>query len=197
MIGAQTNVSQVTSFGSSDRLTATQAGLRQQLCEQRGRLLGIAWSWCHDRAQAEDLVQETLARALAALGRLRDASRLEVWVTRVMVNLYRDQYRRVVPLTGIEIDIAADAGDPVDAAERRESQRRVRDAMSSLGETQRHVLALVDIAEFSYVETAQILDVPVGTVMSRLWRARRQLRELIERQAPADAAQPRLAAGVA
>ena len=61
-------------------------GLRSQICAERDRLYRIAWSWCHDSHQADDLAQETLARALARIDGLREEGRLQIWLTQV-VNL--------------------------------------------------------------------------------------------------------------
>lgn len=163
----------LTQFGRQRRL-------RQQLCEQRDRLMRIAWSWCHGTTMADDLVQETLARALAKIGSLRDEERLEVWVTRIMVNLFRDQYRRIEPELTNEFALAADDDGPERAFEREDLIRRTRRALRELNEGQRQVIALVDLSEFSYAETARILDLPIGTVMSRLWRARQALRQRLE-----------------
>jgi RNA polymerase sigma-70 factor (ECF subfamily) len=156
--------------------------LRGQICAERERLYRIAWSWCHDSSQADDLVQETLARALAKIDSLREQSRLQVWLTQILANLYRDQFRRIQPETGLEADILPAQGGPEDTTDRSQLIAHTRDAIDSLKDDQRQVLTLVDIAEFSYADTAAILGVPVGTVMSRLSRARRRMREILEKQ---------------
>lgn len=156
--------------------------LQRQICAERDRLYRIAWSWCHDNHQAEDLVQETLARALAKIDSLRDESRLRVWLTQILANLRRDLYRRVQPETGLDVETLSAADDPEQATDRGQLIIRTRRAIGLLNDDQRQVLTLVDLAEFSYADTATILDVPVGTVMSRLSRARRRMRELLEQQ---------------
>ncbi len=161
---------------------AQQCRLRAQLCDQRERLMRIAWSWCQSTALADDLVQETLTRALAKLGSLRDEERLEVWVTRIMVNLYRDQYRRTEPESAENLILVSEDDGPEQLVEREDMVRRTRHALWQLSEGQRQVIALVDLSEFSYADTARILDLPVGTVMSRLWRARQNLRRSLEKQ---------------
>ena len=160
----------------------TRQMLRQQLCAQRDRLFGIALAWCRQRSLAEELVQETLTRALANLDRLKDESRLEGWVTRIMVNLYRDQIRRQKPTAEMLFEPASDIETPEQAADRGDRVHLVRQALRQLSECHRQVIALVYLAEISYVDAAKILDLPVGTVMSRLWRGRQHLRELLERQ---------------
>ncbi|MFM1892008.1 MAG: hypothetical protein RLZ44_1085 [Pseudomonadota bacterium] len=154
--------------------------LRHRVAEARPRLYRIAWSWCHDSALADDLAQETLTRALAALDELRDPQRLDVWLTRILVNVFRDQQRRTTPETGWEGELASEADSPDQAVLRQDLVTRTRAAIARLGEDQRQVLTLVDLADFSYADAARALDVPVGTVMSRLARARLRLRELLE-----------------
>lgn len=157
--------------------------LRDKICAQHGRLLRIARSWCHDQMLAEDLAQETIVRALSKMGSLREEAKLEVWLMRVMVNLFRDMHRKKEAIVGIDVEPESEADTPEQSLERVESINRVRAAMGKLNEGQRQIIALVDIAEFSYADTASILAVPVGTVMSRLCRARRSLRSSLERAA--------------
>jgi RNA polymerase sigma-70 factor (ECF subfamily) len=156
--------------------------LRAAIGLERDRLYRIAWSWCHDRHLADDLVQETVARALDKLDALREESRLQVWLTRILANLYRDQYRRAQPETGLECDTLASGDDPEQAANQALLIQCTRSAIAQLKDDQRQVLTLVDVAGFSYADTAGILDVPVGTVMSRLSRARVRLRGILEQQ---------------
>ena len=165
-----------------------QRKLRARICAERDRLYRIAWSWCHDSHQADDLVQETLARALDKIESLRDETRLQVWLTQILANLYRDQFRRIQPETGLEADILAAPGGPEDATERSQLIVQTRRAIESLKEDQRQVLTLVDLAEFSYADTAAVLGVPVGTVMSRLSRARQRMRTTLEQQGVGSAA---------
>ena len=99
-----------------------------------------------------------------------------------MANLFRDQFRRITPDTGLESDQLPASDDPEQATDRNQLVKRTREAVARLGEDQRQVLTLVDLAGFSYADTAAILDVPVGTIMSRLSRARRRMREMLEQQ---------------
>ena len=156
--------------------------LRGQICAERDRLYRIAWSWCHDSHQADDLAQETLARALARIDSLREEGRLRVWLTQILANLYHDQFRRAAPETGLDSDALPGRDDPEQAANRTQLIARTRDAIERLSDEQRQVLTLIDVAGFSYADTATVLDVPVGTVMSRLSRARRRMREILEGQ---------------
>ena len=167
-----------TLFGNFGR----KRRLRGQICAERERLYRIAWSWCHDSQLADDLVQETLARTLSKLDSLREESRLQVWLTQILANLYRDQFRRPPTETGLDSETLVAHDDPEHAANRTQLISRTREAIEMLNDDQRQVLTLVDVAEFSYADTAGILDVPVGTVMSRLSRARRRMREILEQQ---------------
>lgn len=162
-----------------DRLI-TGRDLAGRVAAARPRLYRIAWSWCHDDALAEDLAQDTLARALESLAELRDPQRLEVWLTRILVNRYRDHRRRPTLETGFSDDRVAECDTPDVAVHRQDLVARTRAAIACLNENQRQVLSLVDMAEFSYADTARILDVPTGTVMSRLARARGRLKDLLD-----------------
>ena len=156
--------------------------LRNEICAQRDRLYRLAWSWCHDQYLADDLVQETQARAIDKLDSLREETRLGVWLTRIMANLYRDQFRKTREETGIEIEPVEEEETPERSTDRSQLVQRTRDAISALNEDQRQIITLVDLSGFSYADTARILDVPVGTVMSRLSRARAKLREQLEQR---------------
>ncbi len=168
-------------FGRRQRLT-------RQVCAERERLYRIAWSWCHDSHQADDLVQETIARALDKLDKLRDEARLQVWLTRILANLHRDLYRRVQADTGLDPEtLSGSRDDPEQSADRTQLIARTRRAIGMLRDDHRQVLTLIDLGEFSYADTASILDVPVGTVMSRLSRARRRMREILAQQGVGEA----------
>ncbi len=154
--------------------------LRNAICGERERLYRLAWSWSHDQHQAEDLVQETLARALDKLDSLRDEERLTVWLTRIMANLFRDQFRRQREDTGQDAEPITEE-TPEEATDRSQLVQHTRQAIAALNDDHRQIITLVDLAGFSYADAAQILDVPVGTVMSRLSRARGRLRQLLSR----------------
>ena len=157
---------------------------RLQRCLEttRPRLYRLAWSWCHDRHTAEDLVQATILRALQNLNDLRDAQKLEVWLTRILANLHRDlrrSNRNVIPLS--ETDLVTEDYPEIHAG-RSKLIDNVRAGIEKLSDDQRMVLTLVDLMEFSYADVARTLDIPIGTVMSRLCRARKKLKLLLENQ---------------
>jgi RNA polymerase sigma-70 factor (ECF subfamily) len=160
-------------------------GLKDAVAARRERLYRLAWSWCRDPALAEDLAHDTIDRALASLEDLRDPQRLDVWLTRILVNRYRDHRRRAQPDTGWEDDRECpDCERPDNLVERLGLIERTQQALARLAEDQRQVITLVDLEGFSYAETARILGVPTGTVMSRLSRARQSLRRQLQDHQP-------------
>jgi len=164
-------------------LFTTPRELRERLHRQRTRLYRVAFSWCHDAALAEDLVQDTLTRALERAGQLREADRLEPWLFAILANRWRDHLRSLRPYEDIDAleELLPDGGDsPERVDERGEIADQVRAAVARLPLGQRQVLTLVDLEECSYAEVSGILDIPIGTVMSRLARARERLRSALE-----------------
>ena len=151
--------------------------LRQHLAAQRGRLYRIAYTWCHNRSLADDLVQETLEKALGNLQQLREPGKLRAWLGNILANCWRDYLRRHREVDDIDNYILETVETPERIHEREDLAHSVRTAVASLPQGQRMVLALVDLEECSYAEVAAILRIPVGTVMSRLCRARRSLAE--------------------
>lgn len=164
----------------------------QRLAESRPRLYRLALSWCRNRSVAEDVVQETMSKALAQAGQLRDAEAMHGWLLAIMANCWKDHYRRCRETENID-DVGehlhAEDATPEEGCVQNQVVRRVREAVLSLPPRQRQVVTLVDLEECSYAEVASILEIPVGTVMSRLSRARQALRELLlDFQVPALAA---------
>jgi RNA polymerase sigma-70 factor, ECF subfamily len=142
------------------------------------------------REEAEDLMQEAYARAFGNWRSFQPGTNLRAWLLRILTNLNIDRGRRAQrtpPLQPLEEGdyflynrLEESAGEPVPAEERvlsRLSQNHVVEALADLPHDFRDVVVLVDIGEFSYAEAAQILDIPIGTVMSRLHRGRRMLKK--------------------
>lgn len=164
--------------------------MRSRLEEMRTPLFRTAYAWSHDRALAEDLAQETLARALAHAGELRDPARLRSWLFGILANHWRDHLRAVRPVVDIDaLDDEWPSPEPTpdEACGRAQVAARVRGAIARLPMGQRQVLTLVDLEECSYAEVASALDIPIGTVMSRLCRARAALRAQLAPPATAPA----------
>lgn len=160
--------------------------LRSAVADLRPDLYRLAYAWCHDAALADDLVQEAVEKALGGLRDLRDEAALKGWLCRILANCHRDWLRRRRDTVDVdEIEIAVEDG-PEQSAERARLVASVHRAMSSLNDDQRKVLTLVDLSGLSYAEVAAALELPIGTVMSRLSRAREQLRKrLLAQEAPA------------
>ena len=145
------------------------------------------------REDAEELVQETYARAFRSWRSYQPGTNLRAWLLRILTNLNIDRGRRqqrTPPMQGLEAndyflyDRLAETDNGLTDEERvveRLSQDDIVSALSAVPHDFRDVIVLVDIGDFSYQDAAQILDIPIGTVMSRLHRGRRILkRELAE-----------------
>lgn len=172
---------------------------RRQLEALRPRLYRLACAWCHDAALADDLVQDCLAKALTRADQLRDEQALESWLFSILNNVWRDHLRarrEFVDVAELDEVLLAEADGPERDYASRQTVRRVQDAIARLPLGQRQVITLVDLEECAYADVARILAVPVGTVMSRLSRARQALKQhLVAEQAgaaPAPAQRPPL-----
>ncbi len=150
-------------------------------------IYGIAYGLTRNAADADDLAQETFVRAYQALGRFRPGEPLRPWLARIATNLafslHRRRRRR--PETALEplVEAGAQYGaddDPAEHVARSERDRRVQAAFERLSPEHQAVLALRAVQDLSYQEIAGVLRVPPGTVMSRLSRARSELRRLLE-----------------
>ncbi len=159
-----------------------QRELTARIEASRQRLYRVALSWSHDPSLADDLTQESLTKALKKLAQLKDPATLESWLFSILTNCWRDHFRALRPAEDIA-DFEESIFIPEDTPEHihgnSQMVQRVREAVARLPIGQRQVLTLVDLEEFSYGEAAAILDIPIGTVMSRLCRARQQLKDYL------------------
>jgi RNA polymerase sigma-70 factor (ECF subfamily) len=152
---------------------------RRRLEALRPRLCRLAYAWCHDKHLAEDLAQDALLKAMDRVGQLKDVNVLEGWVFAILNNCWRDHLRRrrdYVDIDDLDEAVVADDDTPERRVSRRQTTDRVRQAIARLPLGQRQVLTLVDLESCAYAEVAAVLDIPVGTVMSRLARARQALK---------------------
>ncbi len=159
-----------------------QKEIRKRLEGMRPRLYRVAFAWTHNRSLAEDLTQDTLVKALQAARQLRELESLDAWLFRIMSNCRRDHFRNQVSTENVDNYDLVDERTPETRSSEQQLIQKVRDSVEALPETHRQTLTLVDIEGFSYMETASILEIPVGTVMSRLSRARARLRKLLATQ---------------
>ena len=150
---------------------------RKELAEKRQQLYRVAYSWCNDELLADDLVNETLYKAMQKWGDLRDKSSLNSWLFKIMANCWHDHLRKLKPEDDIENIVFTSSETPEQLLQQQEIILQVRKAIGTLPMGQRQVITLVDIEGFAYEEVANILDIPTGTVMSRLNRARMALKE--------------------
>ena len=148
---------------------------KEQLELLRPRLYRLAFSWTQDHAMSDDLTQEALVKALKNSRQLRDSKKLDSWTFGILHNCYRDSFRKQKPLDNIDDFDFADEHQPDTDYEHNSITLAVRKAVHSLPGNQREIVTLVDLESFSYADVAQILDIPIGTVMSRLCRARKAL----------------------
>jgi len=152
---------------------------QRALHQARSRLYRVAYAWCHSAALADDLVQETLTKALQKSSQLRDPKARDAWLFTILANCYRDHFRRSRDMEDIdELELSLEA-TPETESSRAQIITKVRAAIGRLPQGQRQVVTLVDLEGFSYIEVAQILDVPIGTVMSRLCRARNAMKAIL------------------
>jgi RNA polymerase sigma-70 factor (ECF subfamily) len=160
--------------------------------EQAPRLFRLALRLAGRREDAEDLVQDTLVRALPALKRFEGRAKLSTYLVRALTNQWKNRLRSrsrsrwVDWFRGRSEDADEEDLAPVESApsaeERLESQdraRAVQDAVARLAPDRRLALLLREVEEMSYEEIAETTGVPVGTVRSRLARARADLRKLL------------------
>ena len=166
--------------------------LEKVLLRDYSRLHRLAWSWCHNRHAADELVQETCLRAIDRVEQLKDERKTSQWLIRIMANLYRDRIRGQranIDLESISL-VSPDSAETL--ANRDDKISQIRNAVSMLNEDQRMVLTLVDLMEFSYAQVSESLDIPIGTVMSRLTRARSNLKNALLNSEGKRAEQPNI-----
>ena len=135
-----------------------------------------------DRAAADDLVQDCLERAISRWHQRRADGNARTWIFTILHNLAINRFRQaVVRGKHLPLDDADDSalGQPA-SQEDQLKYSEVLDKVSQLPEEQRGVLLLVAVEDLSYAEAARVLDIPIGTVMSRLSRARERLLTLME-----------------
>jgi RNA polymerase sigma-70 factor (ECF subfamily) len=178
---------------SSARQLATDARDRVRFEEEAldlsDQVYGVARRLVPSREEAEDLVQETYARAFRSWRSFQPGTNLRAWLFRILTNLNIDRGRKVQRTPDLQPLEESDyflynkleesGGDGTPDQRRvveRLSQNDAVTALADLPHDFRDVVLLVDLADFTYSDAAQILDIPIGTVMSRLHRGRRMLK---------------------
>jgi RNA polymerase sigma-70 factor, ECF subfamily len=157
----------------------TNAAIRRELLALLPDMRAFARFLAHDRAAADDLVQDTVVRALSALPQFQEGTNLKAWLFTILRNLFFEQARRrrreAVALTAGFPSQETGRPDQADAAELRDLSRM----LWLLPPLLREALVLVGAQELTHEEAARICGVPVGTMKARVSRARRQLARIM------------------
>jgi len=181
-----------TKPNATDRLELEQRFTRDAL-PYLDQLYGAAMKMARNPQDAQDLVQETFAKAFASFGTFTEGTNLKAWLYRIMTNSYINVYRKKQrepylgavdeledwQLGGAESTTAMSSRSAEAEAIDRTPSGVVTEALNALPEDFRMVVYLADVEGFSYQEIAEIVDRPIGTVMSRLHRGRARLRQAL------------------
>jgi RNA polymerase sigma-70 factor (ECF subfamily) len=142
-----------------------------------------------NQAEAEDLVQETFAKALRAFDSFQPGTNFKAWIFRILRNTFLTTRTGIAAARTVfledqpdTLDTTASGPTPEDILLRLDNQAALHTALEQLQPQLREALLLCDVEEIKYKDIAVILDVPIGTVMSRISRARRTLRQLLQPQ---------------
>ena len=141
-----------------------------------------------DRSDAEDLVQETYAKALKNFELFQEGTNLRAWMYKILRNTFLSSRTGLAAKNTDTLDDDAEIAATTPTSEslllQMENSQAVMDALASLPMGYREIILLVDVEELSYKDAAQVLNVPIGTVMSRLSRARNLLRQALTAKPP-------------
>ena len=186
---------------------ADQATFAEQAMEHMPSLYTAALRMTRNPADAEDLVQETYLKAYRGFGGFAEGTNLKAWLYRILTNTYINRYRQQkrrpdeTDLDEIEdfslfhrlggLEAVAAGRSAEDELMDLFPEQEVKDAVESLPEQFRLAVLLADVEGFSYKEIADILDIPIGTVMSRLHRGRKALQKRLYDYAAARGLAPR------
>jgi RNA polymerase sigma-70 factor (ECF subfamily) len=163
----------------------------QQALAQLPALLALARRLVRNQAEAEDLVQETLLKAFRAKVQYERGTHLKAWLFKILKNTFINSYRKKqqVPLQSdfaeiedafegrLDDEVRLRSPNPEDVVFETVLDGDVQRALDELPVDYRMAVTLADLEDFSYKEVAEILDIPVGTVMSRLYRGRKALED--------------------
>jgi RNA polymerase sigma-70 factor (ECF subfamily) len=181
--------------GSIVRTALEDDDERRRLFEEQAmpfvdRLYGAAMRYTRNPADAEDLVQDTMVKAYRSFHQFQQGTNLKAWLYRVLHTTFLSNYRKKQrrPQENLTDDIGdhrlydlatGDAGSAESTVLASISDVEVKDALAALPEQFRMAVFLADVEGFAYKEIAEIMDTPVGTVMSRIHRGRKGLREAL------------------
>ncbi|MDX1348071.1 MAG: RNA polymerase sigma factor [Thiomicrorhabdus chilensis] len=154
-----------------------------QLESKYERLYRLAYAWSHQPALAQDLVQETMLKAIEKRKKLDSLEHLDAWLTKIMHNLFLDNMRhkrRWEFAEESEIDLHYTVECNETQLIKSQTNQAFYQAMAKLSLEQRQAISLSDLQGFSYQEISEITSTPIGTVMSRLSRGREKLKQLLQ-----------------
>ncbi len=156
---------------------AVQTGFEATMLPHLDAVFRLTMWLVRDRAEAEDLVQETFSQALQSFHRFQPGTNARAWLLTIMRHIRANRYRaqRRAPLDQ-DVDDEVERIAAVDETPQHVTEGEVLDALGELPSGFQEVVLLCDVEELSYREVAGVLQIPIGTVMSRLHRARRLLR---------------------
>jgi RNA polymerase sigma-70 factor (ECF subfamily) len=158
------------------------ADFREELVSLLPRLRRFAFTLARDMHEADDLVQQACEKALLNQSQWQPGTRMDSWLYRIIQNLHIDALRKRSRQGEQAADFVLDELDDArstDLPERENMLNKLSELIGRLPEEQRSVMLLVSVEEYSYREAAELLGIPVGTVMSRLARARTRITEML------------------
>jgi RNA polymerase sigma-70 factor, ECF subfamily len=164
-------------------MTSQLSELRRGISELLPRLRRFGAALTGSQDEGDDIVQAAIERALSKSSQWQQGTRLDSWMFKIMQNLWKDRIRKIKHDRKKQVLEFASTDQVVDGSKVAETMlmlSRTREQFSNLSDEHRMVLALVVIDGHSYQEAANLLEIPIGTLMSRLYRAREALREIIE-----------------
>jgi len=191
-----TNESQYTSAEDKALVQQAQKGdmlaFEELVARHRDKIYARAYSMMRNEEEAIDLSQEAWVKAWQRLAQFQGDSSFATWLTRIVINLCLDQIRRQKrhraesieamdeESGGVERQMEPIITNPTERLERGELRKRIDEAMSKLSHEHRTVLVLHEFEELEYKEIAKVMECSIGTIMSRLFYARRRLASLLQ-----------------
>ena len=171
-----------------ERMRASDPDALRMIVERyQDRIFALIYGIVRDRHEVEDVAQDVFLKVFTRIDAFDGRSRFYTWLYRVAANTAKDHVKKRSRRPAVALDedagIETGAPGPADSAERSEARRRVREAIAGLPVRYREVLALRELEGLSYNEIATVLRVSLGTVESRLHRARSRLKEVLSNDA--------------
>jgi RNA polymerase sigma factor (sigma-70 family) len=183
------NPSQPEAFHTMPSAAAHSAAFEELALPLLPSLYNHAFWLTRNHAEAEDLVQETFSKALRAFDSFQPNTNFKAWIFRILRNTFLTSRSGIAASRTVFLEDHPDVLDTTDASPtpednliRLDNQAALHAALEQLQPQLREALLLCDVEEVKYKDIALILDVPIGTVMSRISRARRTLRQLLQPQ---------------